>query len=135
MWNKLRVHRQRAAGDMPDKYFIGRMICDQYSRCIYCGISLYHGFHIDHKIPVSKNGTNDIDNLQLLCPTCNMKKGVIPHTEYAERVGLAEIDRSSSLPDWFDVDNFIVAMESENYQEAIKLCQVNLAQTIERLSR
>jgi 5-methylcytosine-specific restriction endonuclease McrA len=30
---------------------------------------------IDHIIPVSRGGTNDVDNLRLLCRSCNSKKG------------------------------------------------------------
>ncbi len=30
---------------------------------------------IDHKVPLSKGGTNDLANLQTLCSKCNHKKG------------------------------------------------------------
>lgn len=30
---------------------------------------------IDHIVPLAKGGTNDLENLQLLCRSCNCKKG------------------------------------------------------------
>ena len=46
-------------------------------RCEYC---LMHqslqgaSFHIEHVIPVSLEGTEDLDNLAWACPGCNLKK-------------------------------------------------------------
>lgn len=48
---------------------------DNY-RCQMCGITAKDGatLEIDHIIPVSKGGTNDEDNLQVLCRDCNAGK-------------------------------------------------------------
>jgi 5-methylcytosine-specific restriction endonuclease McrA len=40
--------------------------------CRHCGATAY--LEIDHIHPVSKGGTNDLENLQVLCQTCNLKK-------------------------------------------------------------
>lgn len=47
------------------------------STCQLCGATLNDGvkLHVDHIIPVSKGGTNDLDNLQTLCEQCNLGKG------------------------------------------------------------
>lgn len=48
---------------------------DNY-RCQFCGATVEDGvkLHIDHIIPVSKGGTDDMDNLQVLCHKCNLAK-------------------------------------------------------------
>jgi 5-methylcytosine-specific restriction endonuclease McrA len=39
-----------------------------------CCVKLDKGFHVDHIIPLSRNGTNQPDNTQLLCAPCNQSK-------------------------------------------------------------
>ena len=48
---------------------------DNYT-CVECGASKEDGatLHIDHKIPVSKGGTDELSNLQTLCSDCNLNK-------------------------------------------------------------
>lgn len=41
-------------------------------RCVGCGTS--ESIEIDHIYPVSRGGNSDINNLQLLCRSCNAKK-------------------------------------------------------------
>ena len=48
-------------------------------------------FEVDHIIPQSRGGTDHLENLQLLCPSCNRIKGNRPHEYLVAR--LAEIYR------------------------------------------
>ena len=52
-------------------------------RCMYCGrrpgIDL---LDIDHKKPLAKGGSNNKRNLQLLCRTCNNRKGTKTDMEF-----------------------------------------------------
>lgn len=45
-------------------------------KCAYCGASASDGvtLEVDHIVPVSKGGSNDMDNLQILCKPCNIGK-------------------------------------------------------------
>lgn len=46
-------------------------------RCQFCGRAQADGvkLHVDHIVPVSEGGTNEIENLQTLCEECNLGKG------------------------------------------------------------
>lgn len=48
---------------------------DNYT-CVECGAKKSDGatLHVDHKIPVSKGGTDELSNLQTLCSDCNLNK-------------------------------------------------------------
>ncbi|MCM0593308.1 MAG: HNH endonuclease [Gloeotrichia echinulata IR180] len=53
------------------KYVFERDKC----QCQSCGkTTLETNLTIDHIIPLSRGGQNDISNLQTLCSTCNQKK-------------------------------------------------------------
>ena len=53
----------------------------QRGKCNGCGRrlgSLYAsppGYHLDHKTALANGGENSVDNIQLLCVTCNLEKG------------------------------------------------------------
>jgi 5-methylcytosine-specific restriction endonuclease McrA len=50
-------------------------------RCVACNadltglVSLQNDDHFDHIIPLHQHGLNDVTNIQLLCASCNLKKG------------------------------------------------------------
>ena len=41
--------------------------------CVECGTT--HDITIDHKVPLSRGGGDDVSNLQFLCRSCNSRKG------------------------------------------------------------
>jgi 5-methylcytosine-specific restriction endonuclease McrA len=45
----------------------------QRNQCAYCQAPL-GPYHVDHIHPLSRGGTHTDENIQLLCPRCNLKK-------------------------------------------------------------
>lgn len=43
-------------------------------KCVKCGNT--HDLQLDHKLPFSKGGRTEKNNLQTMCKACNRKKGV-----------------------------------------------------------
>jgi len=70
-------------------------------RCEYCRMhqSLQGAsFHVDHIVPISLGGTDDLDNLAWACPGCNLKKSnrviaVDPETGMEVRLFHPRLDR------------------------------------------
>lgn len=55
----------------------------QNMKCNYCNETM-EKYQIDHIFPIAKGGNNDNSNLQLLCPSCNRKKGSKTDSEFRE---------------------------------------------------
>ena len=53
---------------------VSDLMRSQKALCVYCHADLHLGFHVDHILPFALGGENVEENVQLLCPPCNMRK-------------------------------------------------------------
>jgi len=53
-------------------------------KCTYCGADITERYHIDHIMPLALGGSNDRGNIQMLCPTCNLRKAAKHPDVYAK---------------------------------------------------
>lgn len=52
----------------------------QKGLCWWCGKEMIDNYHVDHRIPLSRGGSNAPENLCIACPECNLSKGnKLPH--------------------------------------------------------
>lgn len=71
-------------------------------KCVYCEIEYGHTpsdrkLTLDHKIPIGKGGTNDIDrnykNLTSSCQEHNFEKGIMTASEYIKKITERKINK------------------------------------------
>ena len=64
---------------------------NQRGLCANCHAKLFKSgknkFHADHIIPLAKGGSNWPDNIQCLCPTCNLSKNAKDPIAWAQQNG------------------------------------------------
>lgn len=81
---RAQAHRRRArlraaVGDYTAED-VRAIYAQQGGRCWWCGVSVGDDYHIDHRIPLVKGGSNDANNIVIACPSCNLSKGgKMPH--------------------------------------------------------
>lgn len=58
----------------------------QKSQCAYTGLPISIGLNaaVDHKLPKSKGGTNDLQNLHWIHSGVNLMKGNMDHIEFIQ---------------------------------------------------
>lgn len=79
---KIQFHKRRKTEGSFNKKDIDRILINQSGICPYCKLDICGNYHIDHIIPIARGGNNWPENIQLTCPECNLKKGVLSHDEF-----------------------------------------------------
>lgn len=79
--SRVSKYNNRANGRI-DRNYLSELLCG--NTCYYCGQIIDGKKTIDHKIPTSRNGTNDNSNIVLSCAYCNRQKGNKTESEYRE---------------------------------------------------
>jgi len=63
---------------------IGNM---QRWKCAVCAVGIKDNYHLDHITPLARGGKHEPRNLQLLCPTCNVRKSAKDPIAYMRELG------------------------------------------------
>lgn len=72
------ANRRALQRNAPGKFSIHdvrTMMEKQNGCCNLCDCNIRLRYHIDHVVALVNGGSNWPSNLQLLCPTCNLRKG------------------------------------------------------------
>jgi hypothetical protein len=96
---KLRKPLQRDASPAPELKSpswptLRKHIFNRDRRCVKCGS--VHALQVDHILPRALGGSDDPDNLRLLCRSCNQRAAI-------EDFGLRHMLRFLDSPQWVDV--------------------------------
>ena len=67
------LQRNRRKWEGESKRITPLVLMRDKNTCRICGST--NNLTIDHITPISQGGGNDMDNLQVLCGSCNSKKG------------------------------------------------------------
>lgn len=68
-----RAHKHAAKG-VHTAADIKRQFDCQGGKCLYCGVCVADGYHVDHVVPLSRGGSNGPENIVIACAGCNTSK-------------------------------------------------------------
>lgn len=70
---------------------IRQLFFKQRGKCKWCKCKIFNKYHVDHKTPLSRGGSDFPRNLQLLCKKCNQSKSAKTMREWISY--LKKVDR------------------------------------------
>ena len=125
------MHKRKRLTDLERR----RLACSQEWKCIVCYELLPAEFQIDHVVPLSEGGSNEITNLQCLCPNCHAIKTA---TEASERQQKKYYETTTTTSKYFNSNSSycvaeptrtIVTGASSNHFKS----QIQLLKSLEKL--
>lgn len=87
VYTENRRARKSANGGTHTPEQIQEMHAKQRYRCAGCNVSIRKHYEVDHIIALTRGGTNDISNIQLLCMPCNRTKHNKSPEQWAKEQG------------------------------------------------
>lgn len=55
-------------------------------KCAICNRGIIEKYHVDHIYPLAKGGAHEVSNIQLLCPSCNVRKSAKDPIDYMQEM-------------------------------------------------
>ena len=87
-WDRRKLAKRRGAPGAHTAEDIADIRKLQKGRCAYCKVKLGEFYHVDHITALSRGGTNDRQNLQILCQPCNQAKHALDPIRFAQKLGM-----------------------------------------------
>lgn len=81
-----RARKKGSGGSFTKSQFLALLKLQKY-KCAYCKTSIRRKAQADHIMPLALGGSNDIKNIQGVCPTCNMTKKAKHPIKFAQELG------------------------------------------------
>ena len=80
------ARKNRKTGRLP-RGTVSNLLILQKNKCVVCRKNIEKNYHVDHITPLKLGGKHEPNNIQLLCPSCNVKKNAKDPIKFMQERG------------------------------------------------